>query len=203
MNATRVTSPRRYVYRSAIHRIEGEQLRFDSQVQDDVDRCSRDRRAALRERAVALRQAGAQLFGPDDPQGYPRYLRELADLARPPLALTRDDSPQCLPDPEVIDAPSGPTALPNRPALRVTKTKGWNVATLMAALTTKNSDAVFWTLREWASVLLCSPGTIGGLPFWKHLTSVRAAYLRERAEKADQSVVRPKGGRSRRQSNRR
>lgn len=203
MSATRVTPPRRYVYQNAIHRIEGEQLRFDSQVQDDVDRCSRDRRAALRERAVALRQAGAQLFGLDDPQGYPRYLRELHDLAQPQQAPSRGDSLQSPPDSGVIDAPSGPAALPEHPALRETKTKGRNIAALMAAETSKNRDAVFWTQRKWASRLRCSPGTIGGLPFWKQLTCVRAAYLRERAERADQSVVRPKGGRSRMQSNRR
>ena len=203
MNATRVTPPRSYVYRNAIHRIEGEQLRFDSQIQDDVDRCSRDRRAALRERAVALRQAGAQLFGPDDPQGYPRYLRELDDLARPQPAPTRGDSPQSPPDSEAVDVFCGSTAHPNYPVLREAKTKGRNIAALMAVEVSKNRDAMEWTQRKWARLLGCSPGTIGGLPFWKYLNTARALCLRECAEKADQSRVRPKGGRSRRQSNRR
>ena len=201
MSATRATPPRRYEYQYAIHRIESEQLRFDARVQDDVDRFSRDLRARHRERAEALRQAGAKLFGPDDLQGYPRYLRELDDLARPQPAPTRGDSPQSPTDSGAVDVCCGSTRCPNCPALRETKTKGRNIAALMAAVLSKNGDATDWTQRQWARRLRCSPGTIGGLAYWAYLKKMRALRLRERADSADQSLVRPKGGRSRRPSN--
>lgn len=201
MSVTRATPPRRYEYQYAIHRIESEQLRFDATIQDDVDRYSRDLRARHCDQAEALRQAGAQLFGPDDQQGYPRYLRELDDIARPQLASTRGATPQSPPDSGAVDAHCGSTARPNHPVLRKTKTKGRDIAGRMMRVIWKNSDATGWTQREWACRLCCSPGTIGGLPCWKIIKLINSYHSRERAENADQSLVRPKGGRSRRPSN--
>ena len=196
MSSPQPSPARKYVYENAIHRIEVDQMLADFEDQAEVDRVSRERRSALQAQVESLRARGGHLFGPDDARRFPPYIRELhANNGQQPPPNC-GNPPQAQADHQVAETPCAADAAPTPHRLSRRKTKGKNIAARMMRVVSKNSEALYWTLREWADDLRCSTGTIGGLPYWKCLMDMRARLSRERVERADQTAYRPRGGRS-------
>lgn len=202
MNSPQLSPARRYIYENAIHRIESDELLSDFEDQKEIDRLSRTRRSSLRTRIESLRAKGGHLFGPDNAQWFPSYIRELHGNAGLQSSLSCGNPPEAQAEHQVLDAPCAADAAPTRHQPRRRKTKGRHIAARMMAVTSKNSEAIYWTLKKWANHLCCSTGTIGNLPLWRQIMQTRAKTLLEHAENADQTAFRPNGGRSRKQRNR-
>ena len=198
MNSLPLSPARKYVYQYAIYKIEIDQMLFDFEEQKAADQLNRERRSSLRAQIDSLRAKGRHLIRPDNAHRFPPYIHELYDNDKPQPLLGGSNSLKLPADTQVLDVPSAGNATPIAHGLRRGKTKGRNIAAQMMSAMSKNSEALYWTLNKWANHLGCSSGTIGGLRFWEYIMKTRAEELAARAEKADQTAFRSKGGRSRR-----
>lgn len=192
---------RQYVYKYANHRIEVDLLLSDLKEQDEVEQLSRERRSSLHTKIESLKAQGGRLVGPDNEWQFPLDIREFHADAGPQTSPSCGNPPQAQADHQALDTPCVADATPAGRQMGGGKTKGKHIAARMMLVGSENHESVFWTVKKWAGILRCSTGTIAGLPYWRTLATVRACMLRERAERADQTAVRPKGGRSRKQRN--